>query len=68
MCGGTIIASKYIVTAAHCFSLENDDKITTKILTAKEVTVWIGDHNLAITGETKLPEIRIRNKGNVQLF
>ena len=69
MCGGTIVASRYIISAAHCFIEFNDEqdangivisKTVTKILTAADISLWIGDHNLIEPDDAKLPEVRIR--------
>ena len=40
------------------FSTQNN-KIT-KILTAADIQLWIGDHDLGTSGETTLAEIQIR--------
>jgi len=58
-CGGTIVASRYIISAAHCFTQTDNDGFITKILTADDIKLWIGDHNLQTTGETSLPEKQI---------
>ena len=55
------MASRYIISAAHCFYSEDSQTgLVTKVLTAGDVKLWIGDHNLDTTGETRLPEIQIR--------
>merc|ERR1712243_254882 len=43
----------YVITAAHCMFFDQD---ATSPLTTSDVTVRIGDHNLAATGETSIPE------------
>ena len=55
------MASRYIISAAHCFfSKDSQTGLVTKVLTAEEIKLWIGDHDLHTTGETSLPEIQIR--------
>ena len=51
-CGGTIVASRYIISAAHCFDVFGTSP--------GGIYVWIGEHNPDITGETRLPEVLIR--------
>ena len=55
------MASRYILSAAHCFfNKDRQTGLVTKVLTAEDIKLWIGDHNLDTTGETSLPEIQIR--------
>merc|ERR1719284_1125830 len=52
-CGGTLVASKYVVTAAHCMFFDQNAQ---QPLTTSQVKVRIGDHDLAATGETSIAE------------
>ena len=52
-CGGTLVASKYVVTAAHCMF---SDQNAQQPLTTSQVKVRIGDHDIAATGETSIAE------------
>merc|ERR1711976_577730 len=52
-CGGTLVASKYVISAAHCMFY---DQAGTQPRPANDVSVRIGEHDLSTTGETTLPE------------
>lgn len=52
-CGGTLVASKYVVTAAHCMFYDQNAQ---QPVPKTEVNVRIGDHDLAATGETSIAE------------
>ena len=55
-CGGTIVASKYVITAAHCM-WEKDwtSKKNTHEKTPDQIAVRIGEHNRKREGEEILP-------------
>merc|ERR1711923_466133 len=55
-CGGTLVASKYVISAAHCMFELDDSGTVTAATEASQIKIRIGDHNLETTGETKLPE------------
>ena len=50
-CGGSIVATKYVITAAHC--LYHEGFVTEK--TVDEIAVRIGEHDRKQEGEEKLP-------------
>ena len=49
-CGATLVASKYVITAAHCLFCEKDPPIA-----PTDVEARIGEHNFQATGETSIP-------------
>ena len=53
-----MVASKYIVSAAHCFFIRN----SLEPLPEDYCVVRLGDHNLNETGETEIPEKTIKIK------
>ena len=55
------MASKYVISAAHCFQTFNQDTglITGLPKDASKVQGWIGDHNLETSGGTTVTEKKI---------
>ena len=58
-CGGTLVASKYVVTAAHCMYTDNAQ---TQVMTPAQLKIRIGDHDLETVGETSLEKTVSVNK------
>ena len=60
-CGGTIIASNYVVSAAHCLfknrKPDDDTCIVVKEIKEDELAVHVGDHNIHILGDDEHEQI-----------
>jgi len=52
-CGGTLVASKYVISAAHCMFMDN---ALTQARPLSELKIRIGEHDLTTTGEGSLTE------------
>ena len=52
-CGATLVASKYVVTAAHCMFM---DKYSIHNRTTSDVFVRLGELDLSVTGEESMQE------------
>ena len=51
-CGSTLIGAQWVVTASHCMFKENDG---TDPWTASELTIVLGEHDIASTTESVIP-------------
>merc|ERR1711874_715627 len=59
-CAGTLIASKYVLTAGHCLARDCNKKGKCAKVKKDNLTVIIGDHDLWSHGETCLDEKTLR--------
>jgi len=53
-CGGTLVASKYVITAAHC-KYDNGGNV----INPSDMKIRIGEHDISIELEGSLPELTI---------
>jgi len=53
LCGGSLVASKYIVTAAHCLFFDTEN---TQPMAPGDVTVTLGEHDRSTSGEGTIAE------------